>query len=75
MSNWSTKHDDAVHGVSITSKQADRIIHAARARNLDSVKALEIARFVTSKNELRCLMDLTADEAKKVIAHIRDQGC
>jgi len=71
MSNWSTKHDDAVHGVTITAKQADRVIHAAKDAGIDARKALELARSFTGKPGLRCLMDLTSDQANRVIEHIR----
>lgn len=79
MSNWTSlgvmKHDDAVHGVTITSKQADRVLYVGKQIGLDGPNVLKLARLVTHRNDLRCVMDLTAEQAQLVIDAIGAIEC
>jgi hypothetical protein len=75
MTNWSTKHDDAINGVTITSKQADRIFFAGKQVGFDARTVLELARLTLDRPDLRCIMDLTAIDAEKVVQMIGAIEC
>lgn len=75
MSNWSTKHDDAVHGITISAKQADRLIFAGKRVGYDARSVLELARITLHRPELRCLMDLNALDAETVYVAIGAIEC